>query len=182
MITTTTGLPFALTANTTKTQQAINATIAKHNAAEEKLDARQEALAAIPAATWTPKNIAEADKIRAERLELIKNEISIRQELVSYFQTIATVDYPAAYDKAIADSETATAEIDAALRALGYVDRDGQQIVAAMAVRHPRVAALNFERGAMQTDSYLPAVRANDAEIEALNLKLNAIKDAALAV
>jgi hypothetical protein len=142
-------MPFTFSAESTSEQTKLFSTVEWHNAECAKLEADGATLKATPEGSWDASHDRAAGKIRERKLSSLADEITIREKIDAFYDTVAGVDYPAAVNAAVAEFESSKTDVTCGLVSLGYIngtitDSSGSYIAGIdwhILSRHPRVSA-----------------------------------------
>ena len=175
---------FKLTTATQKIKDELDRDIEAHNRAESERRQAADELLAVPGEQWTASHDATASRLRTRQLELLTQEIVLRNRFDALIGRIAEDDFPKARDASFAAFEKAQTEVTKRLLSIGYLDgpipgsyEQQDNITPDMILRHPITHAAHIAWKALNGhDGWLAARNLNLAGIENARQQFETIK------
>lgn len=166
-----------------KLKDGLTAEIASHNAACDDLSEKIQKLRATDSAEWSARSETEAARLASKRAELLQAELDLRKRIGAFFARLRDIELPAAQEKAYQVHRQTTAEIRAAVEAIGYEDDEHGRVLSPVVERHPRVKAARIANDNLQgAEPHYAARRTNEAAIDRCQEKMAEIKNNAVGI
>jgi hypothetical protein len=181
---------FALSDDSAAEQSRLTKLIDSINAEEASILQAIEELKSTDDADWTPAHSKAATKLRERQVELLHDEIGVRDAIGKFFSTVQTVDYPparrAAYQAELAARDAATEYLVAGGWVNGRIeDSSGAAINGidnAMICRNTKVREAMLANQSLSSFNLHDAREMNDKAITAAKEKFAKVKAKAMSL
>jgi hypothetical protein len=168
---------FPLTVESAATKAKLVPRIEAHNAECDRLAEDERELSAAANEDWTEAHRTAARKIRARKVELLRQEIELRREIEAHLDRVVSVDFGAAQTAANTDFEATKSDVTSKLEAIGYV-APNFGIVGV----NPRVKAARMALDSIGTTSVRESRIRNAKELKQADATLAELRKSDLAV